>query len=204
MDVPETENNVNLRLRSRGQQLQETNANDTTLQDRIERPRSRTDFSFSVMQPKAATTFFILSIIYLIMGIFVHYRMNSYPNPKNRIGSHPSEFVEENARRHLQKLTALGPKVSGSEANFKAEQYIVDQIENIRAASISMNNIDIDVQTVTGGFTLEFGTIGQFSSVYQDLRNIIVKVSPPHNATHSVLVNCHYDTVADSPGKILI
>ncbi|CAG5124826.1 unnamed protein product [Candidula unifasciata] len=153
-------------------------------------------------KPRAAFAYAAIGICYLLMGIFVHQRTNSYPEPKNSDNSLPSEFREKNARRYLEQITSFGPRVSGSEAHVKAEQYILEVIQEINANKLSHNEVEVSIQTVSGGLTVDFVSagMGEFSSVYQNLKNVIVKVAPPQGANSSLLVNCHYDTVIDSPG----
>ncbi|XP_035827663.1 endoplasmic reticulum metallopeptidase 1 [Aplysia californica] len=155
-----------------------------------------------VGKPRASKAYVAIGIVYLCIGVFVHHRMNSYPIPKCWKNSESFEFREENARAHLDELTGLGPRVSGSDANMKAEEYILQMIASIQRSKKSHFKMTVDVQVTSGGLTLDFNNvgIGEFTSVYQDLRNVIVKVSPVSEANNSVLVNCHYDSVIDSPG----
>ncbi|BFZ17005.1 hypothetical protein BsWGS_20044 [Bradybaena similaris] len=151
---------------------------------------------------RASTAYAVIGTCYLLMGVFVHQRMNSYPVPKTSYNSWPHEFREETARRFLEQITSFGPRVSGSEAHVKAEQYILEVINEINASKVCHNNMEVSLQTVSGGLIVDFSSagMGQFTSVYQNLKNIVVKVSPPQGANSSLLVNCHYDTVIDSPG----
>ena len=148
---------------------------------------------------RASIAFIVITAFYLCLCIFIHQRMNTYPLPKSAQGSKIDEFVEENARVHLKKLTDMGPKVSGSGANLQAETYILNSIETIAKQKNANFELDVDVQVASGIFTLDLFKVG-FTSVYQNLRNIVVKVSPVEQTNNSVLLNCHYDTVADSPG----
>ncbi|KAI8773749.1 endoplasmic reticulum metallopeptidase 1 [Biomphalaria glabrata] len=153
-------------------------------------------------RPRAAVAYIIIVAFYVLIVIFVHRRMNSYPTPKNKDNSCTFQFREENARKHLDILTGFGPRVVGSKANEKAKHYILDSVNSIIAEQINNISIDIDLQTANGSFILDFvnNGVGHFSSVYQNLENIVVKVSQYQEAESSVLVNCHYDTVVDSPG----
>lgn len=171
-------------------------------QGRHARLRDRTNFS----RPRAAFAYVLIGTFYLLISILVHQRMNSYPVPKNDENSKPCEFREQNARRHLETLTGFGPRVSGSIANSKAENYILNYIQHILNKTEGRNQkikMEIDVQTASGSLTLDFINVGvgEFTSVYQDLKNVVVMLSPPEQSDSSVLVNCHYDSVIDSPGK---
>ena len=173
----------------------------TNTEPRIPGSRRREHRTFQSM--RASVAFMIICIFYIIIFLFVHSRLNSYPEAKLKTSSEDFEFLEENARAHLELITGLGPRVSGSEANNEAEHYILHTIKRIRAESLTNHKIDVDVQKASGGFTLDFVNvgIGEFTSVYQNLTNIVVKLSPPSGAKDSVMINCHYDTVIDSPGK---
>lgn len=151
---------------------------------------------------RASIAFMIICAFYIVIAFFVHSRLNSYPEAKLQASSRVSEFLEENARAHLELITGLGPRVAGSEANIEAEHYIVHTINRIKKEAVPHHKIDLDVQRVSSGFTLDFINvgIGEFTSVYQNLSNIIVKLSPFQDAQDSVMVNCHYDSVIDSPG----
>ncbi|BFZ17006.1 hypothetical protein BsWGS_20045 [Bradybaena similaris] len=151
---------------------------------------------------RASTAYAVIGTCYLLMGVFVHQRMNSYPVPKTSYNSWPHEFREETARRFLEQITSFGPRVSGSEAHVKAEQYILEVINEINASKVCHNNMEVSLQTVSGALIVDFSSswMEQFTSVYQNLKNIVVRVSPPQGANSSLLVKCHYDTVVDSPG----
>ncbi|CAL1526911.1 unnamed protein product, partial [Lymnaea stagnalis] len=157
-----------------------------------------------VPRSRASIAYVIVGIFYLLITLLVHYRMNFYPDPKNDENSKAYEFREHNARGHLDVIAGLGPRVAGSAANEKAEKYIMDTVQIIRAKKTNNIIFDVNVQTASGGFTLDFINtgVGQFTSVYQDLKNIVVRISPADgtDADSSVLVNCHYDSVVDSPG----
>ncbi len=136
--------------------------------------------------------------IFLYLAVCM--RNTSFPEPKTKQNSLPGDFVEERARKYLKDLTSMGPRTVGSVQNEKlAVDYLTRQLEKIKANSKSQHDVQIDVQRVSGTFTLGF--IGGFNSIYENVNNIIVKLSPRAGSKHSLLVNCHYDSVAESPGN---
>ena len=135
--------------------------------------------------------------------LFIHSRNSVYPEPKTVAGSVPGEFIEERGRAHLDFLTSLGDRPVGSHANeVDAVKYILDQLNSIKENANAVHQIQIDVQQVSGNFTLD-DFLGQFTSVYENLNNIILKLSPAGGAEGSLLVNSHYDSIVDSPGMLI-
>jgi len=62
------------------------------------------------------------------------------------------------------------------------------------------HSLDIDVQRVSGTFAIDF--LGQFTSCYDNVNNVIVKLCPKHGSNDSLLVNCHYDSFINATGTI--
>lgn len=104
-------------------------------------------------------------------------------------------------RKHLEKITSVGPRPVGSVENeVLTVNYLLAQIEHIRAeAAAGPHTISVDVQRPTGSFSIDF--LGGFTSYYDKVTNIAVKLEPKAGAKHLMLANCHFDTVANSPGR---
>jgi len=77
-------------------------------------------------------------------------------------------------------------------------EVLSSQIEAIKKQANLAHTFHIDVHKSSGSFTLAF--LSEFTSAYDNMNNIIVKLGPQNGAADSLLVNCHYDTVVDSPG----
>ena len=138
---------------------------------------------------------------YLSIYLFICFKNSQFPTAKTERNALPGEFVEERARKYLKDITGFGPRTVGSYENEKlAVDYLLKELNNIKKRAHPVHDFQIDLQTVSGSFTLGF--IGGLNSVYENVNNILVKVSPKGGAQHSLLVNCHYDSVAESPGKI--
>ena len=154
----------------------------------------RDKFTLSVKTWVAIFTFF-LGIYGFVCVWNIH-----FPTAKTKRSAAKREFVEERARRYLKDITAFGPRTVGSEENEKlVVDYLLKELEKIKAAAHSAHDVEIEKFPVSGTFTLGF--IGGFNSVYENVNNIVVKVSPKGGADDSLLVNCHYDTSAESPGR---
>lgn len=112
---------------------------------------------------------------------------------------HPDSFIAERAYTILKNLTKIGPRPAGSYENeVLAVKFLTDEIDLIVKQAHHNHIIEVDVQKVSGAFNLEF--LDGMTNVYQDVQNIVVKVGSKINSPHSLLINCHFDTVVDSPG----
>ncbi|XP_012576863.1 PREDICTED: endoplasmic reticulum metallopeptidase 1 isoform X2 [Condylura cristata] len=111
----------------------------------------------------------------------------------------PGEFDARQARDYLEHITSIGPRTTGSPENeILTVQYILEQIKLIEVQSSSLHKISVDVQRPTGSFSIDF--LGGFTSYYDNITNVVVKLEPRVGAQHGVLANCHFDSVANSPG----
>lgn len=136
-----------------------------------------------------------------LLYLFIHFRHVTFPDPVTIRNAKPNQFVEERARNYLLNITALGDRPVGSVENEQlVVNYLVKELIKIKENTNPAHRFELNIQrNLSGTFALEF--LGEFTSYYENLQNIIVKLSPKGGADHSLLVNCHYDTVLDSPGK---
>lgn len=111
-------------------------------------------------------------------------------------------FIAERAANNTAHLANLGPKVVGSPAHRLALEHLLDQIAIIRAATHPAHLLEVSVQTANGSFP-----IGGMQSVYRDIRNVVVRLTPATAAnassassTAALLLNSHFDTVPISDG----
>ncbi|KAI4469139.1 metallopeptidase m28 family member [Holotrichia oblita] len=112
---------------------------------------------------------------------------------------HPDRFIAERAYDHLRNLTSLGPRVAGSYINeVLTVNLLRKEIETIIKNAKKKHVIELDIQKVSGSFALEF--LDGMTNVYNGLQNVVVRVGSHINSPHSLLINCHFDTVVDSPG----
>ncbi|XP_049752739.1 endoplasmic reticulum metallopeptidase 1 isoform X2 [Elephas maximus indicus] len=109
------------------------------------------------------------------------------------------EFDARQARNYLEHITSIGPRTTGSPENeVLTVRYLLEQIKLIEDQSNSVHEIAVDVQRPTGSFSIDF--LGGFTSYYDNITNVVVKLEPRGGAQHAVLANCHFDSVANSPG----
>ncbi|KAM9329716.1 LOW QUALITY PROTEIN: endoplasmic reticulum metallopeptidase 1 [Gastrophryne carolinensis] len=114
-------------------------------------------------------------------------------------GTSPQHFNASAARVYLEQITAIDSRTVGSPANeILAVNYIIDRIKDIQKKRNKVHKITVDVQRPTGSFSIDF--LGGFTSYYDNITNIAVKLEPARGAQHAVLANCHFDSVANTPG----
>lgn len=95
----------------------------------------------------------------------------------------------------------MGPKIAGGHTNeVFAVEYLRSQIRIIIDEAHTNQNIELDLQVVSGSFYLDYKPHGTIFS-YANVQNIVVKVYSRTISNHSVLINTHFDTVPTSPGN---
>lgn len=110
------------------------------------------------------------------------------------------EFSATNALQTLIHLADIGPKVTGSHENeLQAVNYITDKIYNIMKTSSARHTIVYDLQKASGKFKLSFLS-KNVTLVYSNIQNVVVKIGPKSPTNISLLLNCHFDSVPQSPG----
>lgn len=132
-----------------------------------------------------------------VLGIrgLVHLSLRQLVTP----GARNSHFNGSTARTYLEQITAIDSRTVGSPANeILAVNYILDSIRDIQKQKNKVHKITVDVQRPTGSFSIDF--LGGFTSYYDNITNIAVKLEPARGAQHAVLANCHFDSVANTPG----
>lgn len=114
---------------------------------------------------------------------------------------YPERFIAERAYNHLKNLTSLGPRIAGSHVNeVLTINLLKKEIQTIINKAKKNKVLQMDVQKVSGSFALEF--LDGMTNVYEGLQNVVVRVGSHVNSSHSLLINCHFDTVVDSPGEL--
>lgn len=113
---------------------------------------------------------------------------------------YPGKFIAERAQKFLRNLTSLGPRIAGSyENDVLAVNLLKGIVQEIIDNAKEHHVIEVDVQKVSGAFNLEF--LDGMTNVYEDGINVVVKIGSKIKSPYSLLINCHFDTVAESPGK---
>uniref|UniRef100_A0A8D8VNW2 FXNA-like protease n=1 Tax=Cacopsylla melanoneura TaxID=428564 RepID=A0A8D8VNW2_9HEMI len=154
----------------------------------------------SVLAPTYMFGLFVL--VYLATYGFVMLVERQLPRPLTIQDEprHPGRFIAERVYNHLVNLTSLGPRPVGSfENEVLAVNFLRKEINNvIQQSDPKVHQIRLDTQTVSGAFPLTF--LDRMTNIYRNVQNVIVRVGPVVESAHSLLVNCHFDTVPDSPG----
>ncbi|XP_056444517.1 endoplasmic reticulum metallopeptidase 1 [Gadus chalcogrammus] len=139
----------------------------------------------------------LVFVFILVLWVLVHLSLQQLV-----IGKSSGEFNAVRARRHLESITSVGPRPVGSPENeVLTVAYLLEQIKHIQAEVAAAGNphrLSVDVQRPTGSFSIDF--LGGFTSFYDRVTNVAVKLEPEAGASHLMLANCHFDTVANSPG----
>ena len=144
----------------------------------------------------------IISTIILILSVFIPLKSISCGEFIARGNDDNSSFREDLARKHLQYVTSLGPRTSGSVNNeIHARKYLLSELQKIvdfaRSSGIAA---DLEEQVARPS---SFQTHAHVTS-YANIPNLLLRLHDPrlknHSSGRSVLVNCHYDTAPQSPG----
>ncbi|XP_028349766.1 endoplasmic reticulum metallopeptidase 1 isoform X4 [Physeter macrocephalus] len=138
-----------------------------------------------------------LALYLLALRALVHLSLQQLVVRGTAVG-HRGEFDARQARDYLEHITSIGPRTTGSPENeILTVRYLLEQIKLIEVQSNSLHRISVDVQRPTGSFSIDF--LGGFTSYYDNITNVVVKLEPRDGAQHAVLANCHFDSVANSP-----
>ncbi|RVE65814.1 hypothetical protein OJAV_G00120390 [Oryzias javanicus] len=156
-------------------------------------PKRKPDVSLYLL--REGLTACLVSVFILVLWGLVHLSLQQLV-----IGKPTGEFNAARARQHLEQITSVGPRPVGSQENeVLTVAYLLEQIESIRAKTAAgPHQLTVDVQHPTGSFSIDF--LGGFTSFYDHVTNIAVRLEPKGGSQHLMLANCHFDTVANSPG----
>ncbi|XP_034458493.1 endoplasmic reticulum metallopeptidase 1 [Hippoglossus hippoglossus] len=156
-------------------------------------PKRKPDVSLYLLREGVATS--LVCVFVLALWGLVHLSLRQLV-----IGKPSGDFNAVRARVHLEQITSVGPRPVGSHENeVLTVGYLLEQIEKIRVETAAgPNQLTTDVQRPTGTFSIDF--LGGFTSFYDRVTNIAVRLEPKGGAKHLMLANCHFDTVANSPG----
>ncbi|XP_035463321.1 endoplasmic reticulum metallopeptidase 1 isoform X1 [Scophthalmus maximus] len=156
-------------------------------------PKRKPDVSLYLLREGLATS--LVCVFILALWALVHLSLQQLV-----IGKPSGDFNAARARRHLEQITSVGPRPVGSPENeVLTVGYLLEQIEKIRLETAAgAHQLRADVQRPTGSFSIDF--LGGFTSYYDRVTNIAVRLEPKGGAKHLMLANCHFDTVANSPG----
>lgn len=115
-------------------------------------------------------------------------------------GKPTGDFNATRARKYLERITSVGPRPAGSPENdIMTVNFLLEQVERVRSESVEgPNTITVEMHKYSGSFSIDF--LGGFTSCYDQITNVVVRLEPRSGAQHFVLANCHFDSVPSSPG----
>jgi len=147
---------------------------------------------------------YLIAVLFFLLFIFAMILLveRKLPTPLTLVDapSNPGRFIAERAMNRLTRLTSIGPRITGSYENeVLAIKFFQEAISSIVEQANPVHEVQMDIQKTSGAFPLHF--LDGMTNVYRDVQNVIVRVSALHApSAHSLLVNCHFDTVPGSPG----
>lgn len=149
------------------------------------------------------STWMALVVLAWLLGVFtlVILMDRRLPAPLTLadLPQHPHSFIEERARKSLRAITALGARPSGSYENeVLAVQIIRRELDRISGSALPIHRLEVDIQKPRGNFNLKF--VDGMTHSYQNIQNIVVKLESGTGSSSALLVNCHFDSVPQSPG----
>ncbi|XP_018573441.1 endoplasmic reticulum metallopeptidase 1 [Anoplophora glabripennis] len=110
---------------------------------------------------------------------------------------YPDAFIAERAIHDLQVLTNIGPRITGGYENeVLAVEFLKGEINVIIQQANHHQYIELDLQVVSGSYNLGLLLVNSYANV----QNVVVKLHGKNNATNSILINSHFDSVPTSPG----
>lgn len=90
-------------------------------------------------------------------------------------------------------MNDFGPKFAASYASeVITVNYLMEQLNNIKDARNSNQNVSVDLQVVSGY------NVDGIISIYRNVQNVVARLEG--NRAEAVLLNCHFDSVVGSPG----
>lgn len=112
--------------------------------------------------------------------------------------ANPGRFIAERSHNALKALTEMGPRVTGTYNNeVLGVDVLKREIARIQEEAHKNQRVELDHQIVSGGYFAMFKPHGM-TNMYQNVQNVVVKLHG--QSDKSVLLNCHFDSVAGSPG----
>lgn len=138
------------------------------------------------MQGARISLFGWILVAAAVAGVFFAVRWSEQPPPPLSSEAAADRFSAERARVHLESLAGgIGPRVTGTETNAFAAEYLLARLREIPGARI-------DVQEITGVRR------GHGRASIYTVRNIVARLDG--TSPGAVLVSTHYDTNEAGPG----
>lgn len=118
----------------------------------------------------------------------------------NDLPTHSESFIAARAWNDLNTLTSFGPRPTGVHANeVLAIDFLKRELSFIRKNAHPNQKIYTDIQKVSGAYVLHFRPLSM-TNVYRNVQNFIVQLvgneQDPLRKNHTLMLNCHFDSVA--------
>lgn len=158
----------------------------------------------SKVDPQSGTQHLLFALTFILsvsLTVIVLEKILPEPQLIDTERFYPEKFVAERARAIVHNLTSIGPRVTGSYENeVVAVKFLTNTINGIVKNANQNHKIFVDVTRHSGSFSLTF--LDGMTHVYKNVQNVIVKIGPHRPSKHSLLLNCHFDSFVESPGKL--
>lgn len=144
---------------------------------------------------------FLLPFIFLaIVTVVNQVRENKFPRVKSATKTPLDTFSEDRAMQLFTNLTRIGPRITGTEAEYNCIQFMKAHVDHIYRLELSdaqrsMIRLEMDEQMISNEYPY---------SPYQ--RNIIYRLSSSNmtlemvDSLPSIMIASHFDSVVTSPG----
>ncbi|KAJ2948720.1 hypothetical protein O0L34_g7978 [Tuta absoluta] len=149
----------------------------------------------------------VLGVLVSVAGLALVAHMDrALPAPKPPPPQSPTTvFSGILAHEFLVNLTSIGPRVAGSYENeVLAVNNIVSAVKRVAAGASPHNHVELDLHRASGAFPLKF--FDGMNNIYRDVQSVVARVrgagggGKTRGKRSALLLNCHFDTVVDSPG----
>lgn len=144
----------------------------------------------------------IFGLMFIIgIGVFSKHLLGQMPKPLRNSEQkyYPTSFIAERAHNDLKVLNDFGPRPVGSYQNeVLAADFLQREISYIKQLAHSNQQIEVDHQKISGAYYYQGQKPFGMTTVYRNVQNVIVKLAGQSNTT--LMLNCHFDSVAGSPG----
>jgi len=163
---------------------------------------SKTDSEKQNVLPNETQHLLFVLMFFLFVSFVIIVLEKNLPEPItiDTEGLHPGRFVAERARNHIVNLTSIGSRISGSYENeVLAVKFLTTIINNVIRTAHENHKIILNITKHSGAFPLKF--LDGMTNVYRKVQNVVVKVGPHRPMRHGLLLNCHFDSFLESPGK---
>ncbi|EPS60097.1 hypothetical protein M569_14706, partial [Genlisea aurea] len=133
-----------------------------------------------------------------------HHQFEALPPPLSLQQAGKRGFSEQEALKHVEALTQIGPHPVASDELQIALQYVKNVSDYIKQTAHWEVSVEVDLFHVKSGVNRLVG--GHFkgrSLVYSDLSHIVLRVQPKYSSgagDNAIMISSHIDTVFSTEG----